>query len=105
MTKVKKLYCAIHQKWYNPSKGPCPLCESGQPGVSLEGDIGPSYDIPKEMQSNIFYIPTDAPEGMAIDPETIKLYQEQVKRSYEDTYRRIRLFRILNVIISIIFFI
>ena len=106
MTKVKKLYCAIHQRWYDPSKGPCPLCEKGVPGVPVvdnsKAQLPPQFP-PQNMPGEFFAIPLDSPDNIIMDPDSLKHYQEEMRRRAEETYKRIRLFRIINILSAVAF--
>ncbi|MHA1409935.1 MAG: hypothetical protein ACTSQY_06465 [Candidatus Odinarchaeia archaeon] len=105
MTKVKKLYCAIHQRWYNPEKGPCPQCEKGEPGIPVTDSLGHSGDLPLEPQANVYYLPADSMDGLPLDPEQMQIYQEELRRRRAEALKRMRMVRIFNLIMFIIFFI
>ncbi|MHA1754441.1 MAG: hypothetical protein ACTSYR_02875 [Candidatus Odinarchaeia archaeon] len=105
MTRVKKLYCAVHQKWYDPTKGPCPLCEKGEPGVPVLDTSSRDPITPLDMKTEFYAIPLESPDNLIMDQDTFRVYQEQLRKRAEETYRRIRLFRIINFIAALIFII
>lgn len=103
MVKSKRLFCQVHEKWYDPSKGMCPLCEKEEyNGEDFFNDNISSGEADLIDTEFVFMSP-ETFEGQILDPDSIKIYREQILRSAEEAYNRIKWFRIVNIISMIIF--
>ncbi|WEU40693.1 MAG: hypothetical protein OdinLCB4_001835 [Candidatus Odinarchaeum yellowstonii] len=103
MGKVKKLYCPIHDRWFDPREGLCPLCEVEEDAQtdSLNNPINDEEN--ESFEPEFLLIQPVSFEGQVLDSEDLRLYQEQALRNIEEVHKRIKRFRFINALSIIIF--
>ncbi len=105
MVKVKKLYCPIHDRWFDPREGLCPLCEmEAHSRIDLSSNPVSEEEIDLAEPEFLFIQPPSF-EGQILDSDDIRLYREQALKNIESVQKRIRRFRVVNAVSLIIFMI
>ncbi len=103
MVKVKKLYCPIHDRWFDPRTGLCPLCESEEE-ARVDYSNNPMLGEEDEpIEPEFLLIQPVSFEGQVLDSDDIRLYREQALRNIEEVQKRIKRFRFVNALSIIIF--
>ncbi|MHA1239064.1 MAG: hypothetical protein ACTSSJ_07530 [Candidatus Odinarchaeia archaeon] len=92
MTRVKKLYCPIHDRWFNPAKGLCPECEKSEKIAIREANVE-SFQYPP---ATLHIWDVDERDSSFRQINTF------MELDADEAYRRIRLFRMINIISMIL---
>ena len=105
MGRVKKLYCQLHDRWFDPRKGMCPLCEMEEHDEEVFSNTDTAGEELEPLDTEFIFVQPVNIEGQILDSEDVKLYREQALKNIEEVHKRIKLFRLINTISIIIFMI